>query len=43
MQYFSILASLCSWTDYVEQFLVWNPEDSFSQDDAYYKMLSVLG
>ena len=28
------LASLCSWGDWFESCLVWNPEDRFSRDEA---------
>ena len=29
------LASFCSWADQFESYLVENPEDRFSRDEAY--------
>ena len=35
MQNFKTLASLCSWADQFESYLVANPEDRFSRDEAH--------
>ena len=35
MQHFNTQASLSSWTDWIESYLVANPEDRFSRDEAH--------
>ena len=45
MQTFSILASLCSWTGWIELYMVANPKDRFSHIEAQiiYIFLCVIG